>query len=154
MKTFIVENTWNTHREQGWGNGYLVLPPSSPWYGVSCEHIPVSVHGGLNWSSISSDMREEVIHDDIPNDHWIIGFHTSHYGDTPINCGKDYVESETSNLYNQMLVLNQYKVADSCLVAYCPHCNLPNDVVPQSDCSQMNYLHCIECENKFYYRET
>jgi len=102
--------------ERGWGNGYVLLPPSHPYYGFDYDNIGVYVHGGLTFgikfdsSNFIKWIKEREIDGDVTienfekfNDYWIIGFDTGHHGDNKFTCPKEYVMSEVNSLLEQCL---------------------------------------------------
>ena len=97
---FIRENTWAKNwissLEHGWGNGYVALPSTHPFYGLNYDEIDkhVGVHGGLTYS-------ESYVHEN--ETYWLIGFDTMHVFDDPENSNKEYVITETLNLLKQCL---------------------------------------------------
>lgn len=118
MKSFVVESPLkqrilvsstvgefelNLLNKFGWGNGYVVLEKTHPWYGYDDSAIPVDVHGGITYAKI---INEDVIKNFSPelddNDlgKFIIGFDTAHY-----NSGKYWTEErvreETEDLLRQ-----------------------------------------------------
>ena len=92
---FIRENTWAkdwiSSLEHGWGNGYVALPSTHPFYGLDYNKIDkhVDVHGGLTYS-------ESYVHEN--ETYWLIGFDTMHGFDNPEDSNKEYVIAETLNL--------------------------------------------------------
>ena len=109
LKTIIIENTWLSGMEHGWGNGYVLLPKNHKYHGVHYDEIEVNVHGGLTYAV---KVTEELLNNkkyplskvlnkkDI--DKWIIGFDTCHGEDNQSNWSKEAVEQETENLKNQL----------------------------------------------------
>lgn len=88
ITSFVKTNGWRSDADsRGWGNGYVVIPKTSPLFGIPYDDISVNVHGGLTFGEISDETGN-----------WIIGFDTSHAGDTRITCTKQYVEEETERL--------------------------------------------------------
>ena len=97
---FIRENTWTKKwtfkSEHGWGNGYVALPSTHPFYGLDYDEINghVGVHGGLTYSK--SYVHENEMY-------WLIGFDTMHIFDNPICSDKEFVINETLDLLKQCL---------------------------------------------------
>ena len=97
---FIRENTWAKNwissLEHGWGNGYVALPSTHPFYGLDYDEIDehVNVHGGLTYSKSYTHENEM---------YWLIGFDTMHSSDNPEYSNKEYVINETLNLLKQCL---------------------------------------------------
>lgn len=92
----------------GWGNGYVFLTFSHPWWGLSTwdsykegdhfhKEVILNVHGGITY--------ERTVDRDgwIPGSHWGFGFDTSHYGDNLRNWPKERVELETKELFCQLM---------------------------------------------------
>ena len=100
---FIRENTWTKSwrysLEHGWGNGYVALPSTHPFYGLDYDEIDehVNVHGGLTYSKSYTHENEM---------YWLIGFDTMHSSDNPKYSNKEYVINETLNLLKQCLEFN------------------------------------------------
>lgn len=97
---FIRENTWTKSwrysLEHGWGNGYVALPSTHPFYGLNYDEIDehVDVHGGLTYSKSYTHENEM---------YWLIGFDTMHGFDDPIRSDKEFVINETLDLLKQCL---------------------------------------------------
>lgn len=102
LKTFVRENSWLKFTDTGWGNGYVCLPVGHKYHGVGYNDIPVEVHGGLTFSEPAKDCNWPEIPEG-SQDSWIIGFDTSHYGDTSSNWPLERVQQETENLANQLM---------------------------------------------------
>lgn len=108
MKTLVRENTWLKRdiMSAGWGNGYVLIPPTSPLYGKHYHDIPVSVHCGLTFSEIVDD---ELIAlwklDKEDKGMWCVGFDTAHYNDTLENWPKEAVIKETERLKSNLIEL-------------------------------------------------
>lgn len=96
------------HYEHGWGNGYVFLTFSHPWWGLGTwnsykeddhfhKEVTLNVHGGITF-------EQTVDGDDwIPGSHWAFGFDTAHYGDNLRNWPKERVELETKELFCQLM---------------------------------------------------
>ena len=78
--------------ERGFGNGYVCLPKWHPYFKVHYDNIPVNVHGGLTFS-----------HYDEHENMWVIGFDTSHAGDSLTNCSFEYIKEQCIFLQKQCL---------------------------------------------------
>ncbi len=57
----------------GYANGYVAIPPEHPLFGKHYDYLEVDVHGGLTFSSPSSDIFEyfdtraiELLDEEIP----------------------------------------------------------------------------------------
>ncbi len=106
MKTFIKKNTWTlTMFGSGWGNGYVLIPKGHSLHGVHYDNIDVDVHGRLTFSQeVDSDLLthwKELDENDIGK--WVVGFDTSHLGDTLENWTEERVEIETEYLKQQLV---------------------------------------------------
>lgn len=80
---------WPEHlrSEQGWGCGYVHLPPEHPWHGVPWTRIDCpDFASGLTYSRLSQDGD------------WIIGFDTAHSWDT----ADEWPESEVLRVAHQL----------------------------------------------------
>jgi hypothetical protein len=106
MEYFIKETTWlnRNHSDFGWGNGYVLLPPSHEFHGRDYDFIDVSVHGGLTFSR---EVTEEMVNNwpELNEKHigmWCVGFDTAHYSDNLIKWPREAVEAETKALYEQL----------------------------------------------------
>lgn len=92
---FIVENTWLPRHilyfDFGWGNGYVALPKSHPWYRKHYDNIEdVQINGGLTFSEMINEM-------------WVVGFDTAHSFDTLARWPKEAVQTEADCLLFQAL---------------------------------------------------
>ena len=100
--------------EYGWGNGYVAIHKSNPFFGYKYTDIIDTyrgsinirdlfiVHGGITFSdSLKSIISEDI---DIINkdDYWVFGFDTNHNGDNILNCYRGYVLSESYKLKHQL----------------------------------------------------
>ena len=118
--TLVIENYMKRIPEVifdfGWGMGYILLPPRHPLYGKPYDEIDIRIHGGLTYGGKFTNnnflewIKGRKIFGDVTrdnyenfNNYWIIGFDTSHYGDTLDSCSLSYVMYETTNLLNQCL---------------------------------------------------
>ena len=92
---------------KGWGNGYVIIDFSHPYWGLSSWDAygeenqitrgPLNVHGGIT--------AERKVNKDgwIPDSHWEFGFDTAHSGDTLETWPKERVELETKELFCQLM---------------------------------------------------
>lgn len=111
-------------RAHGWGNGYVAVPPEHPLWGKTYfdDDFPdLCVHGGVTFTepcvygeeTAASKIKilsryvgrrclqlqqGEHLDGDIPDDWWLIGFDTDHWGDNEENWPKERVIEETTNL--------------------------------------------------------
>lgn len=109
-KTQIEDNAYRIQR--GWGNGYVIIPKSHPFYEKSYDELNdiIDVHGGLTYSSYVNIRSKKIYVPELTNEDlgcWMIGFDTAHWNDTLHSCPKEYVILETLNL--KMQVLTQCK---------------------------------------------
>lgn len=107
LKWFVRERAWARGGViySGWGNGYVVLPKTHPYYGK--EEIPVDVHGGLTFTEYGIDYFLEgtpwpEMRDCDASAGWIVGFDTMHYGDTLSTWPRERVIKETLRLKEQL----------------------------------------------------
>lgn len=117
----------------GTHNGYVAVPPEHPCFRGSYLEKPVcdlEVHGGITYSEpVCAEettfmskrafkpecigMRNPLLNDveylteekDIPDDWWILGFDTCHFGDNLIKWNKQSVIAETLRLKEQLKTL-------------------------------------------------
>lgn len=84
----------------GWGNGYVAVPPSHCLYRIDYldKLDQILVHGGLTYSDFGDD-------ENAPKDWWVFGFDTRHFEDTLENWPKERVIEETMSLFWQLLEL-------------------------------------------------
>lgn len=109
MKTVIRENTHLSRDlmpglDFGWGNGYVILDDTHPWYEKNYDDINnfVDIHGGLTFSGrITKDMIPAWGLELEDLDKWIIGFDTAHLYDTLQIWSKDAVQREADKLLEQ-----------------------------------------------------
>lgn len=115
-KSMRISGFSKRYFEYGWGNGYVLLPKNHPFYNIDYDNINVYVHGGLTYSNLfkskefskwveNLEFDGDVTYENFNffNDYWMIGFDTSHLGDTEYSCPKSYVMNETISLLNQCL---------------------------------------------------
>jgi hypothetical protein len=98
IKTLLIPATWD-HKNRGWGNGYIGVPPEHPRYGLD-DMTPIidviEVHGGITYGHSHAPGFE-------PDGYWWIGFDTAHYQDNPERCPCEYVEAQTEQLKQQAI---------------------------------------------------
>lgn len=104
MKTLLIENTWLSMMEHGWGNGYVIIPKGHPMHGKPYDDIDVEVHGGLTFAETGKNAKEQftlpITKADF--DSWVVGFDTAHYMDTMQRWPRQAVKDETMNLKKQL----------------------------------------------------
>ena len=93
----LIENTWlPPGNDRGWGNGYVFLDSTHPFYGRPYEEIEVVAPGGITYSEwsdnvggISSGLEK--------GKWWVLGFDTAHsYNNSSHN--KQWVYEATLDL--------------------------------------------------------
>jgi hypothetical protein len=111
------------HFDFGWGQGYVLLPEIHPFYGKHYDDINVDIHRGLTFSNkfesknflkwieeyeIDGDVTKDNYH--IFDNYWMIGFDTSHAGDSLYSCPKSYVLNQAEYLLDQCVSDNIKKI--------------------------------------------
>lgn len=97
----------------GYANGYVAVPPEHPYYGKDYDNVPVEIHGGLTFDSDAASINLSTTGDwdnleflgeetSLPNDFWVFGFDTLHYGDGITNWPRERCVEETLNLKEQL----------------------------------------------------
>lgn len=114
----------------GYANGYVAIPPGHPCYGKSSLQLEdeneIHIHGGITYSSPVvygeeyNGMKVNPIYintraivfvdaeyvngnaDAVPDDWWVIGFDTCHFGDSMLRWTRNEVIKETLNLKSQL----------------------------------------------------
>lgn len=76
----------------GYANGYVAIPKNHPLYRKTYDEANdagINVHGGLTFSASIVDVLSRFdlwgvdwLDGEIPEDYWVFGFDTLHYGDT------------------------------------------------------------------------
>jgi hypothetical protein len=112
MKTFTREiEQRQSYFPQGWGNGYVAIPPDSPLHGrdfYSPIFNDIGIHGGLTFSEMANVWNDKFLKENnIPKDWWVVGFDTAHLDDNLKNCSREFVLEETENLRKQLIKLDQ-----------------------------------------------
>lgn len=95
----------------GYANGYVAIPPSHPLYEKHYDDVNIHVHGGLtfsDWSQFFESDNIEILgtETELPEDWWVFGFDTCHYGDNKDNWNKEACIRETLRLKN---ILKSYE---------------------------------------------
>lgn len=103
LEYFLNQNNWLSGVSHGWGNGYVVIPPSHPFHGQHYDKLNtiISVHGGLTFSEFGSSIRKWAGYKPEYENCWIIGFDTCHYEDDMYKWPKSAVQDEVSDLAKQ-----------------------------------------------------
>ena len=104
IKTKLIPIDFLPFIPHGYGNGYIGLPNTHPWYEKDYNDIDVNIHGGLTFSEPADKLDWKEIKPKHKGG-WVVGFDCMHYGDTPLSCPKEYVQNETKSLIKQ---LNRY----------------------------------------------
>lgn len=99
---------WGWDNSCGYANGYVAIPPEHPLYGCDYDDFYVDVHGGLTYARLGSVVKssfnpnyiELISLEDIPDDYWVFGFDTMHWGDTLDNWSRENVIEEVKKLEN------------------------------------------------------
>lgn len=98
MKCWVLKKTYNSFtnfKYGGWGNGYVMVDPTHPLYGVEYDDVPydkIDVYGGLSYSKKDSE-----------SEGWVFGFHTSNWDSTMEKWPKEAVIEETKRLMAQLM---------------------------------------------------
>jgi len=84
----------------GWGNGYVAIPPEHPLHGKSYDEIDgnIDVHGGLTYSGSGVFFGLENCY----VNWWVFGFDTCHYGDNKETWPHYKVVAEAYRLKEQL----------------------------------------------------
>ena len=91
-----IENKHILNVCKGWGNGYILLPKNHIYHGVMYDDIEDDIaHGGFTYSEKN---KYCLLFNNFPNNFWVLGFDTAHYGDTPDVWTKEAVKQETIKL--------------------------------------------------------
>lgn len=110
FKYVLRENTWldRSVMDFGWGCGYVVIPKGCILNGRSYDEINehIDVHGGLTYArSGEKSLGFGFNSCDINDEDWVVGFDTSHWGDSLREHNERYVLSETRALASQLYLL-------------------------------------------------
>jgi hypothetical protein len=104
---YVMENTWlsRDYSDFGWGNGYVAVQKGHPWYGVHYDYLNIYIHGGLTYSDWCDGDHFPPY---VDKGWWVVGFDTSHHGDSLKRWPKHEVERETKRLYLRALEVYQF----------------------------------------------
>lgn len=106
LYSFLNEITWDIFMSHGYANGYVAIPPEHPLYKKDYDEVEgVLVHGGLTFSNMFSNFKTdniELLNGEIPEDYWVFGFDTCHFGDNSINWSREKCIEETERLERQL----------------------------------------------------
>lgn len=153
IQSFILENKWSSgpKESRGWGNGYLALPKSNSWYGVSYENIPLDIKGtyGLTYSDYAKEFNRLPLN--INKDSWIIGFDSNR--DIQSNLTKENIKLLT---YEMLVTMESLPNLQDKVVSLtnCTYCGFPHDVsgtLTDDYYKQSKKLTCFMCATEFYY---
>jgi hypothetical protein len=99
----------NRALDVGWGNGYIIIPPTHPWYAYTENNLPIHAHGGWTFGSMVDEdtisFWKELDENDLGG--FMIGFDTAHYGDSLEQWPKERVIAETRELDRQIITLGK-----------------------------------------------
>jgi hypothetical protein len=87
---FVRKVTHLPYFDRGWGNGYVAVDESHPWFEQHYDNIDVVIHGGLTFS-------------EFVDGYWVVGFDTAHYMDSIAIWPKEAVVKETAKLLSQAI---------------------------------------------------
>lgn len=118
MRYFLQETLQVPGVPRGWGNGYVVLDKGHPMYGKDDDEINkhVSIHGGITCTvkvieaMLHPERWPQLTKHDL--DKWVVGFDTSHSGDTLKKWPNYRVLNETEWLYNQLASMPNINIED------------------------------------------
>lgn len=101
IKWFVKDNSWITSRgvDGGWGNGYAVIPPVHPCFGMDYVTIQEKYDGfdhELTYSSMAVTSQKEPFSTYVGN--WIVGFDTLHAFQTLAQYSKERVEQDAAKM--------------------------------------------------------
>lgn len=88
----------------GYANGYVAVPPEHPLYEKHYDSVDLNVHGGLTYSDKYRNqfLDPEFLDGEVPEDYWVFGFDTCHWGDNLDNCDREYCINEVTHLKEQL----------------------------------------------------
>ncbi|GEM_PF-917837 len=126
----FIAPTPQTYLPRGTHNGYVAIPPEHPCFEGDYFESPVAdleIHGGITYSEpvcfreethmsarkvkqeyigtrnpLLDDVEYVTDETEIPDDWWILGFDTCHYGDNTLKWNKESVTQETLELKRQL----------------------------------------------------
>lgn len=82
----------------GWGNGYIVVDKTHPWFGKEYDEImELDTPVEFTYSGHGNTLRHAPKQYQ-SKDYWVFGFDTCHYGMNKQNWPKERVEKEAQNL--------------------------------------------------------
>ena len=150
IQSFILEHE-NTFTSRGWGSGYLAIPESNSWYGISDAEIPLGSIGTIQmfYSEYAEHFKRLPLH--INKKSWIIGFDTSY----PSYAGLD--KKDILRITKEFLIKMetlpdlQQKITST---TNCTYCGFPHDVsgtLTDDPYKQAKKLTCFMCATEFYY---
>lgn len=107
--TFTVKTDDNFGGE---ANGYVAIPPSHPLHGCHYYHNDfiehgIKVHNGVTYSAYADDSYSVTKGKnlDIPDNYWVLGFHTQSRDDDKQTWNLQRVIEETERLKTQIQAL-------------------------------------------------
>lgn len=133
------------------GNGYLAIPMSNSWYGISDTEIPLGYIGTIQmfYSEYAEHFRSLPLH--INKKSWIIGFDTSYPSYAGLN-KKDIIRITKEFLIRMQGLPDLQKKITS--TTNCTYCGFPHDVsgtLTDDHYKQAKKLTCFMCATEFYY---
>lgn len=158
MKALTLRNTWTSDLDYGWGNGYVVIPPSSTWHGVDHSQFPVKTPCGLSWSSTAKELKSingGSMPPHVKDDDWLVGFSTR--GAIYRTLDERDVERCTYRLLGAIELLDTvpYSHSEPLVSIRCPRCQSLNQVNHLvDDCSsspELKLMNCHDCKESFYF---
>lgn len=88
-------DTESDYHVRGCANGYVAIPHNHPLYMATEESlyqagINLNAPGGVTFSRQAGVAKETLpdFPEDIPDDWWVLGFDTAHFGMTPVSWPK------------------------------------------------------------------
>lgn len=150
IQSFVLQNK-NKHSTGGWGNGYLAIPKTNSWHGISDVEIPLGHVGTLqmSYSEYANHFKGLPLH--INQHSWIIGFDTTYPSYVGLN-KKDILRINKEFLVKMETLPNlQHKIVST---TNCTYCGFPHDVsdtLTDDYYKQAHKLTCFMCTTEFYY---
>lgn len=93
------EKYTNCRHSAGYANCYVAIPKEHPLHNICYAYVGIEVHGGLTFSDSFERMKAtimknpdkvEYLDGEVPNDYWVFGFDTLHFGDNIHNRSKTW----------------------------------------------------------------
>ena len=149
-QSFVLQNE-NKYSTGGWGNGYLAIPESNSWYGISDTEIPLGYVGTIRMSYSEYAKHFKEVPSNINQNSCLIGFDTSYPSYAGLN-KKDILKITKEFLIRmQGLPDLQQKITST---TNCTYCGFPHDIsgtlLNEYD-KRAKKLTCFMCTTEFYY---